>query len=101
MLDIGLYWYILSDFVRYYTDNYKFTTRMKLKNENIEVINSTRLLGTILTDDLRWELNISNIVKKANGRMQLLQKVASFGTPIEDLKTPGLYKAEVSEESKS
>ena len=70
-----------------YTDNHKFTTRLKLKNENIEVINSTRLLGTILTDDLRWELNISNIVKKANGRMQLLQKVASFGTPLEDLKT--------------
>ena len=62
-----------------FTDKFKFTTRLKLKNENIEVINSTRLLGTILTDDLKWDLNTSNIIKKANARMQLLQKLVSFG----------------------
>ena len=33
-----------------FTENYKFTTRWKLKGENVEVINSTRLLGTMLTD---------------------------------------------------
>ena len=70
-----------------FSDKLKFTTRLKLKNENIEVINSTRLLGTILTDDLKWDLNTSNIIKKANARMQLLHKVANFGTPTEDLKT--------------
>ena len=51
------------------------------------MINSTRLLGTILSDDLRWDLNTKNIVKKANARMELLRRVASFGTPVEDLKT--------------
>ena len=40
-------------------------------SENVEVINSTRLLGTILTDDLKWDLNVSTIVKKANARMEL------------------------------
>ena len=69
-----------------FTENYKFTTRLKLKGENVEVINSTRLLGTMLTDDLKWDLNISTIVKKANARMELLRRVASFGTPAEDLK---------------
>ena len=69
-----------------YTENFKFTTRLKLKNENIDVITNTRLLGTIISDDLKWELNTSNLVKKANARMELLRKVASFGTPAEDLK---------------
>ena len=49
------------------------------------MIDSTRLLGTIITKDLSWDLNTQNIVKKANARMQLLRKVASFGTPSEDL----------------
>ena len=52
-----------------YTENFKFTTRLKLKNENIDVITNTRLLGTIISDDLKWELNTSNLVKKANARM--------------------------------
>ena len=69
-----------------FTENYKFTTRLRLKGENVEVINSTRLLGTMLTDDLKWDLNVSTIVKKANARMELLRRVASFGTPPEDLK---------------
>ena len=61
-----------------FTENYKFTNRLQLKNKNIDVINSTRLLGTILTDDLGWDLNTQHLVKKANARMQLLRTVASF-----------------------
>ena len=40
----------------------------------------------IISDDLKWNLNTKNIVKKANARMQLLRKVSSFGASIEDLK---------------
>jgi hypothetical protein len=70
-----------------FTDNHKFTTRLKLKEENVEVINSTKLLGTMIQDDLKWDLNTASITKKANARMELLRRVASFGTPAEDLKT--------------
>ena len=38
-------------------------------------------------DDLKWDLNAQNLVKKANVRMALLRKVASFGATLEDLKT--------------
>ena len=69
-----------------YTHNYKFTTRLRINNEPIDVITSTRLLGTIISDDLKWDLNCANIVKKANARMQLLRKVASFGTNEDELK---------------
>ena len=69
-----------------FTKNFQFSTRLKIKNENIEVINSTKLLGTILSDDLKWDLNTDTLVKKANARMQLLRKVASFDAPVQDLK---------------
>ena len=69
-----------------YTDNYQFTTRLSINDKNIEVIDSTRLLGTIISRDLRWDLNTAAIVKKANARMQLLRKVAGFGASVDDLK---------------
>ena len=69
-----------------FTDKYQFTTRLKLKDKNVEVIQSTRLLGTVLSDDLKWDINTSQIVRKANARMELLRKVASFGTPMEQDK---------------
>ena len=69
-----------------FTKKYKFSTRLNLNNKNLEVVNSTRLLGTYITQDLRWDLNTSNLVKKASMRLQLLVKIASFGAPIDDLK---------------
>ena len=69
-----------------YTDKYQFTTRLSINNEAMEVIDSTKLLGTIITNDLKWEENTANIVKKANARMELLRRVASFGIGVEDLK---------------
>ena len=68
-----------------FTKNYQFTTRLTINNKDVEVIDSTRLLGTIIQNDLKWDLNTAQIVKKANARMQLLRKVASFGAPTEDL----------------
>ena len=47
-----------------FTEKYQFTTRLQLNDENVEVINSTKLLGTIVQDDLKWDLNTANIVKK-------------------------------------
>ena len=44
------------------------------------------MLGTIISNDLKWDLNTASLVKKANARMQLVRKVASFGTPVDDLK---------------
>ena len=68
-----------------FTDKFKFSTRLVLENDNIEVIKNTKLLGTEITDDLKWDLNTSSIVKKANMRMELLRRVANFGAPTKDL----------------
>ena len=69
-----------------YTNNYQFTTRLQLYGENIEVQNSTKLLGTIIANDLKWDLNTQEIVKQGNARMQLLRQVASFGASQQELK---------------
>ena len=40
-----------------YTNNYQFTTRLSINDQPLEVIKSTKLLGTIITDSLSWDLN--------------------------------------------
>ena len=69
-----------------FTDNYQFMTRLRTIAKSIEVINSTKLLGSIISNDLSWDLNTDNIVKKANGRIELLRKVANFTSNQEELK---------------
>ena len=69
-----------------YTNNYQFTTRLRINDQPLEVIDSTRLLGTIISNDLKWDLNCESIVKKANARMELLRKVSRFCTDYDDLK---------------
>ena len=69
-----------------FTNKYQSTTRLQLENENIEVLDDTKLLGTIISNDLKWYKNIKNIVKKANAKMEILRKAIQFGASIEELK---------------
>ena len=69
-----------------FTQNYQFDTRLYIENELVEVIDSTRLLGTIITSDLRWDQNTTHLVQKANSRMEILRKIASFGASKDDLR---------------
>ena len=62
-----------------FTENCKFTTRLQLKGENIEVVNSTRLLGTMLTDDLWWDLNTATLVKKQMPECNFCAKLLDLG----------------------
>jgi hypothetical protein len=47
-----------------FTRNHQFTTRLKLNNENVEIVREFKLLGTIITDDLQWNENTQFITKK-------------------------------------
>ena len=70
----------------YFTDKYQFNTRLNINGANINTIEKTKLLGTVITNNLKWDENTKEIIKKANMRMCLLQKVASFKPPRKDLK---------------
>ena len=52
----------------------------------METVSETKLLGTVITNDLRWSKNTTNIVKKAHKRMELLRKMSSFGATLSELK---------------
>ena len=67
-----------------FTDKYKFTTKLELNGEILDVVKEAKLLGVIITDDLKWDRNTDYIVKKAYKRMELLRKVANFSNSIED-----------------
>ena len=49
-----------------FTHNYKFSTNLSHNGNEVEVINQTKLLGTIITDDLKWHKNTESLVKRAN-----------------------------------
>ena len=70
-----------------FTKNYQFGTRLSINNKPIEMIEHTRLLGTIIQNNLCWDLNTKELVRKANARMELLRKVSTFNPGMEDLKT--------------
>ena len=69
-----------------FTHKYQFQTRLQLNNETLETVSETRLLGTIISSDLRWDKNTQHFVKRAYARMELLRKLSGFGAPISDLK---------------
>ena len=58
-----------------------------MEEENIEEKDKVKLLGTMISNDLKWEENTKELVKKANARMCLLRAVSSFHPPLNDLKT--------------
>ena len=69
-----------------FSKKYQFTTKLNLKNENIEMVRETKLLGTIITDQLSWDRNTEELSKKCYKRMQLLNAAAAFTSNRAELK---------------
>ena len=61
-----------------FTKDCQFTSEISLKNEKLETLDKTKLLGTMITSDLKWHENTKFIVKKANQKMRLLHKFSKF-----------------------
>ena len=68
-----------------FTDKYKFTTRLQLKGENIQLVDKMKILGTVVNSSLTWSENCDLIIKKVNARMQLLRNVLRFGASTEEM----------------
>ncbi len=52
-----------------------------LCNSSVETVDSVRFLGTIITQDLKWEFNTSALIKKAQQRMYFLGQLNKFNLP--------------------
>ena len=68
-----------------FSKSHQFTTDLKLKGESLEVLNETKLLGTIISSDLKWNMNTERLVKNANKRMRLLHVAAKFVNNDQDM----------------
>ena len=55
--------------------------------EVLPVKKKTKLLGTIICDDLKWDENTAFLVKKANSRLLLLRKASEYTNSTSDLKS--------------
>ena len=73
-----------------FTGNHQFHTRMKLKGQNVELVDKMKILGTVITNLMSWTENCTLLIKKVNARMQLIQKVWSFGSTLHEMV--GLWK---------
>ena len=69
-----------------FTSKHQFSTQLELEGEKLETVTEAKLLGTIVSNNLKWDKNTEFIVKKANKRMELLRKISHFGANWEDLK---------------
>ena len=67
-----------------FSKNKKFSTCPQLNNKHIETVKEIKLLGTIITDDLKWGKNTKFLVKRAYGRMELLRQMANFTKSTKD-----------------
>ena len=61
-----------------FTKDFQFSTRLYLENTLLEIIDETKLLGTIISSDLKWYQNTESLVKRGYQRMLILHKLSSF-----------------------
>ena len=64
----------------------QFTTEVVLKNEPLEIVDEVKLLGVIISKDLKWHKNTSYLTKKANKKMRMPHIAAKFTRNREHLE---------------
>ena len=58
-----------------------------LNGNLIKSVSSIKLLGVIITEDLKWEENTSLICTKVNKKLYMISKLKGFGLQTEELMT--------------
>ena len=50
-----------------------------IDGKTVEIVQHIKFLGSMISSDLKWELNVDTIVKKAQQRLYFLRRLRSFG----------------------
>ena len=61
-----------------FTKSKKFSKRLILERKKVEIVKEMKLLGTIISDDLKWNKYTTYLVKMAYSRMELLRRIKHF-----------------------
>ena len=62
-----------------------FLPKIEVNGAVLEVVEEVKLLGIIITSDLKWKSNTKNLVTRANARLWMLRRLARLGTPEVEL----------------
>ena len=62
-----------------------FNTRLTMNDTKLDQVHEVRLLGVLLTDNLRFEKNTQDICKRAFARISMITKLKYVGVPVHDL----------------
>ena len=57
----------------------------KLDNKSLDTVESMKLLGLVVSNDLTWKSNTEYLTKKAYGRLWAIQRLVKNGASLEDL----------------
>ena len=60
---------------------------LRLSGEELQTTDIVKILGVKISKDLKWDVHISDIIKRASGRLFMLTTLRRLGLPAEDLKT--------------
>ena len=56
---------------------------LTIMNSTVTAVESFRFLGTTISQDLKWDIHIDSIVKKAHQRLYFLRQLKKFNLPQE------------------
>ena len=62
-----------------------FMPEIVVDNENLEVVEEFKLLGVMITSDLKWETNTEYITKKAYKRLWMIRRLKNLGMNTKSL----------------
>ena len=59
--------------------------RLKFLSGQIDIVNHARILGLTISNDLKWNLHITNIIKKANKRIYFIVQLKRAHVADDDI----------------
>ena len=62
-----------------------FATRLTLNDIKLDQLHDVRLLGVIIQDNLKWDLNTTDVCKRAFARLSMITKLKYVGVTKDDL----------------
>ena len=65
--------------------NWDFLPEIQVDGQNLEVVEEYKLLGVMITSDLKWDANTEHITKKAYSRLWMLRRLKNLGLKTESL----------------
>ena len=66
--------------------NTDFEPNFSLEKEEIDLVEQIKILGVIISSDLKWSANTKHIIANAFKRVWMLRRLKSLGTELPELK---------------